>query len=128
VEQFAIEILGKKIAARKPRLAQARKVGDERAAKLAFDVAIEEFAFEVAKDAVSMDRVISGDDAASRDRTDDVDLIQQPSRPSAHLERNVTQRLQRSVRQRRRSGTAARERDNEENVAWIVGVSRHKFA
>ena len=103
-------------------MTEARQVGDECAAELAFDVAIEKFALEVAKDPVAMDRVIGGDDAASRHGIDDVDLIEQPPGPSADLECDVAQRLQRSIRQRRRSGAAPRERDNDQHVARIVRI------
>jgi len=65
--------------------------------------------------------------SAPRDCIDDVDFVEQPPGPPADLERDVAQRLQRAICQRRRSGAAARERDNDQNVSGIVGIGLHPF-
>src|SRR5204862_4282343 len=121
----AIEILGENVAARELRPAETRQVGDQRFTELAFDVAIEESAFEVVEDPIAMERVIGGDDAAAGDCIDDVDLVEQSPGPSADLQRDVAQRLARSIRQRRCSRTAARGRDHDENVPRILRNGLH---
>ena len=109
VEQLAIEVFGEHFTTRELRLGEARQIGEELGAELAFDVALQESGFEIAEESVAMEGVVGGDDAAAGNRVDDIDLVEQPPAAAAHLELHVAQRLHRSVRQRRRARASARQ-------------------
>jgi hypothetical protein len=59
---------------------------EELGAELAFYIALQEFAFEIAEESFPMHGVVGGDDAAAGNGVDDVDLVEQPSTPAAHLD------------------------------------------
>ena len=69
-----------------------------------------------------MDRVVGGDDAAAGHRVDDVDLVEQPAASAPYPELHVPQRFHRSVRQRRRARASARQGQDDQHIAGVVGI------
>ena len=103
-------------------MSKARQVGEQCGAKLALDIALQELPFEVTEEPISMNRVISRDDASTGDSVDDVDSIKQRPAAATDLERHVAQRLHRSVSERRRPRAAARQCQDDEHVPRVVGI------
>ncbi len=87
-----------------------------------FHIALQEFAFEVAEEPFAVQGIIGGDDAAAGDGIDDIDLVEQPSASAPDPELHVAQRFHRSVGQCRRPRASARQRQDDQHVAWIVGI------
>jgi hypothetical protein len=122
VEQFPIEVFGEKLPARESWLGEPRQIGEDLRADLALHVALQESGLEIAEQAFPMDRVVGGDDAAAGHRVDDVDLVEQPSGPAPDPELHVPQRFHRSVRQRGRARASARQGQDDQHVAGIIGI------
>ena len=104
------------------RLGEPRQIGEELSAELAFYIAFQEFGFEIAEESFPMDGVVGGDDAAAGNGVDDIDLVEQPPAPAAHPELHVAQRFHRSVGERRRARASARQRQDDQHIARIVGI------
>ena len=122
VEQFPIEVFGEEFTARELRLGEPRQIGEDLRADLALHIALQESGLEIAEESFPMDRVVAGDDAAAGHRVDDVDLVEQPAASAPHPELHVPQRFHRSVRQRRRARASARQGQDDQHIAGVVGI------
>ena len=84
------------------------------------DVAVEKTLAEVAEDSPTIEAVVGGGVTAAGDRTDDIHLVEQRTRPTADEDGGVAQLLQHAVGKGRRAHAAAGEGEHHEQRSGIV--------
>ena len=118
LEQMLVVVLRRELAAVEVERAEAHPVAraEELEGEASLHGAPEEVRLEVAKDAVTVEPVVGRGEAPPGHGGDEVDLVEQPTRPATQDHGGGRELLQHAVGERRRPGAAPGERQDQQQL------------